>query len=292
MTRPQPPQILSDLYRDLRDRRLLIPVIALLVALIAVPVLLGSGTPATVPPAPVATIDLEDASAVQSAVFVEDTGVRNYRKRLEALKDTNPFNQKFAAPSPDEAAAAAETATATEAPTGSPTTPPDPPVDLSSAPGGGSLTDPSSSSPPAPTLPPSDSAGTPEDPDATVEDPDDQFRFYEGTANFVFGPLGETKRYEDVKRFVAFPNEREGVIAFLGLSVGNDRAYFLLSPQVVESDGDGSCSPKKPAPCQFLELSIGEERIIKAADPRSDEVTTYRLKLTATDIVEVADPRE
>ena len=92
MTRPQPPQLLTDVYRDLRDRRLLIPVIALLVALVAVPMLLGSKTPPPVPPAPAASVDLKDAAAVQSAVFVENASVRNYRKRLEPLKAKNPFD--------------------------------------------------------------------------------------------------------------------------------------------------------------------------------------------------------
>ena len=44
------PGILSNLYRDMRDRRLLLPALALVVALIAVPVALSSSSATTAPP--------------------------------------------------------------------------------------------------------------------------------------------------------------------------------------------------------------------------------------------------
>ena len=42
MKNVQPPQILTDLYRDLRDRRLLLPALALVVALSAFHMILSS----------------------------------------------------------------------------------------------------------------------------------------------------------------------------------------------------------------------------------------------------------
>ena len=85
------PKFVSDLFQDLKDKRLLLPVAALLVALIAVPMLLSSsGTETVVPPAPALADGGGDASAVESAVLVEQVGIRNYHKRLEALKQTNP----------------------------------------------------------------------------------------------------------------------------------------------------------------------------------------------------------
>ena len=100
------PPFANDLYRDLRDRNLLIPVVVLLVALIAVPVLLRSSAdpaaPAAVPvvpvepiasvpvvpaePAPAAasTIDDDSVSSIASALGV---GVRNcWSKGLLCLR--------------------------------------------------------------------------------------------------------------------------------------------------------------------------------------------------------------
>ncbi len=45
----QAPDFLTDLYRDMRDRRLLIPALALIVTALAIPVLLKTDPPAPVP---------------------------------------------------------------------------------------------------------------------------------------------------------------------------------------------------------------------------------------------------
>ena len=80
----------NDLYRDLVDRRMLVPVIALLVAIVAVPVLLKSEPPAPAPPA-AAAAPAEGTDEVSPAVLVSDPGVRDYSKRLSALKKKNPL---------------------------------------------------------------------------------------------------------------------------------------------------------------------------------------------------------
>ena len=82
------------------------------------------------------------------------------------------------------------------------------------------------------------------------------------------------------------PNDKAPVVAFIGLREGAERALFSVSSDVAETKGDGSCAPKKPAPCQFLTLEVGDERRFKFADGR-----TYRLKLLATHVVRIPDPR-
>ena len=90
----RPPQFLNDVYRDLRDRHLLLPAIALVVALIAVPVLLKSEDE-PVPPAAV-VVDRGSDSELTAAVLADNSvSVRNYKKRLAALKSTNPFKPAF-----------------------------------------------------------------------------------------------------------------------------------------------------------------------------------------------------
>jgi hypothetical protein len=283
----EPPKFLSDLYRDLRDRHLLLPVAAVLVAIVAVPVLLKSDSSAAPAPPPAAAGIPEEATAVAPAVLVDDAGVRDYRKRLAQLKATNPFEQKFELPTPDSVALQGSGG-GTEG-------------DVSpSGAGGGSgssvettVTD---------TLADADAAGASVTTDTTVTEPDGaevntetteetkppkpEVRFYAGRIDVTVGELGNAKRVDGVRYLDLLPSENKPVAAFLGLAEGGERAVFLLSRDVVETDGDGSCAPKKPAPCQYVTLQEGDEQTFKYADG-----TTYRLRLLKTHIVHVPDPR-
>jgi hypothetical protein len=93
------PPFLSDLYFDLRDRRLLPLVGLILVAIVAAPILLGGGTdePEPVSPPPAVTGGSLPASKTLSVVKAEP-GLRNYKKRLGHRSPTNPFKQRFAGP--------------------------------------------------------------------------------------------------------------------------------------------------------------------------------------------------
>jgi hypothetical protein len=89
------PAFLGDLYFDLRDRRLLPLVAVVLVAIVAVPFLLSSGSepkPAPVKPAP----DPASASASALTVVRATPGIRDYRKRLRGRTPTDPFRQPSA----------------------------------------------------------------------------------------------------------------------------------------------------------------------------------------------------
>ncbi len=92
------PELLNNLYRDLRDRRLLFPAAALLVALIAVPVALSSSSPTTTPPAP-APVEAGSgpAAATEPAVLAEELGMTAYQKRLNQLQTKNPFKRQYMA---------------------------------------------------------------------------------------------------------------------------------------------------------------------------------------------------
>jgi hypothetical protein len=95
------PDFLADLYYDLRDRRLL-PLIALVVvAIVAVPFLLGNNSEESVPvPAPGTAEGLESGGAKRSSLTVVEAtpGLRDYRKRLRGRTPTDPFAQRFTAP--------------------------------------------------------------------------------------------------------------------------------------------------------------------------------------------------
>ena len=91
------PPFLGDLYYDLRERRLL-PILALaVVAIVAVPILLGGGSEEEeAGPGPVGAI--AGASGTQASHFTvveSKPGLRDYRKRLARRSPTDPFKQRF-----------------------------------------------------------------------------------------------------------------------------------------------------------------------------------------------------
>ncbi|HET7122029.1 MAG TPA: hypothetical protein VFI17_12375 [Solirubrobacterales bacterium] len=86
------PAVVEDLYRDLRDRRLL-PLLGLvLVAIAAVPFLLSSRSePKPVPTHPPA---ITGTNASQLTVVRANPGLRDYRKRLRGRTPTDPFRKR------------------------------------------------------------------------------------------------------------------------------------------------------------------------------------------------------
>jgi hypothetical protein len=92
------PPFISDLYADLRDRRLLPLVALILLAIVATPILLsGSEEPEALPlPGPTAG---GSAPASKSLTVVKaEPGLRNYKERLAHRRPANPFKQRFAGP--------------------------------------------------------------------------------------------------------------------------------------------------------------------------------------------------
>ncbi|MEK6277193.1 MAG: hypothetical protein AABM29_04185 [Actinomycetota bacterium] len=95
----QSPQFLADLYRDLRDRRLLSIAIALIAGVIVVPIALSnSSNPPPPPPAPAVDALATNPTAPAVSVVASNPGLRDYRRRLAALGAKDPFEQKFVAP--------------------------------------------------------------------------------------------------------------------------------------------------------------------------------------------------
>jgi hypothetical protein len=270
------PQFLNDLYRDLRDRHLLLPALALIIALIAVPVLLKKPVEPA-PPVPAAAAPSASATAVTSAVLVDDTvDVRNYQKRLAKLKSKNPFAINIKVEQSGSGGSggggggstSTDTTASTTAPSGSPTTPP-------------TSTDVSTGTPTDTTTPPTsgDSTDTPTQP---------EIRFFAGRVDVTMGPIGKGRDYDNVKYLTFLPDDATPIAAFVGLtgSGRSESAVFAISSLAEVGDGDGTCAPHKPDPCQFLTLKPGESRYIKY------DGKTYRLKVRDTQVVAIKDPRQ
>jgi hypothetical protein len=258
---PQPPAFVQDVYRDLRDRRLLLPALALALAIVAVPVLMKvdpqpapSVAPAAVP---------EDAAAVSPAVLAEqELGVRDYRKRLAELKKKNPFEAKFQY-TPKQIAEQ----TAIQ----------EPPAPGADDRGGN---DDGGAQPPSTGIP--DTPGTPSFPppaDTTPQpEPEVETGLLVPEIDVRFGPVGDTKKIENVKLMKPLPGKNRAIVIFAGFGKTADTALFVISEDVVRTRGDGRCSPRAKN-CKFLTLEEGEARFLDYRN-RDGSTTKYRLKLS------------
>lgn len=92
------PAFLEDIYHDLRERRLL-PLIALVVvAIVAVPFLLGSSEQPAPPLPAVGAVAIggpQESDSSSLKVVLAKPGLRDYKKRLSHLNPKDPFRQHF-----------------------------------------------------------------------------------------------------------------------------------------------------------------------------------------------------
>jgi hypothetical protein len=283
----KPPLFLQHLYADLRDRRLL-PIVGLLVvAIAAVPVLLKSKVE---PPPPIAA----QTSAVGEtevptlpAVLAADPGLRDYRDRLGGLRSKDPFAQKGGSAAGTVAAVAASAALAEIA--GSEAA-----VDAAASAAGAST---ASAVDTASGSGKTSTSDTAESPDSTSGSGDgnagggdsgsgggsqtttEQVAF---RVDVEVGHPGDTDRRKNVKLLTVLPSQSNPVAMFLGASEDGRSAVFLISEDVGNTHGDGSCLPSA-AECEFLTLKPGQQRRF-AYGPEGEE---FVLKLVSIGLAPV-----
>jgi hypothetical protein len=278
MSKPKPPQFLSDLYADLRDRHLLLPALVLLVAVVVVPVALSQPAETTTPPAPAGG---DESSAIVPAVLADQpAGVRAYAKRLADRKSTNPFKQHFTSvPKGDQLQGASvpkgdqlQGASAVGTPAAS---------DTSGAATGTVAT----SEPTSTTSQPSTRA--PVDQPSTTPGGHRDGRHHVETHLFVhrvdvaFGTGGDMKRFNGVKILTGLPSG-EPIVTFLGTNDQGKKALFAVSPDVDSVDTEGRCTPS-PTTCTYLVMAAGETTKLHYVP----DDTTYRLRLLHVRTVEL-----
>lgn len=258
----------KDLYRDLRDRRLLLPAVALLIGVIAVPAVLSTSSSPSPPPPAAAS---GKATAAQPAVLAEEVGIRNFRQRLEQFKTKNPFKQHFRLPEPTSSAlegvpASGEVAggSAAEAPSTSATS--------------------SSTDTGAVSISGSSTTTTPDSSPPTTDTVTRITRLVTRKVDVKVGPTGNLERLDDVGQLDLLPDQSTPVVAFLGVSDDAKRAAFLVSTDVSAVGGEGSCVPD-PGNCQFITMKPGQ---VAQLDYTPDGLT-YKLKLARIHEVKVSD---
>ena len=243
-----------SLFSELMERRLWPVAVALLVALVAVPLLLSkpASDSTSASPAPPAAGLLSGNSAkvlgeTRPAVSVQaDNG--SIRKHVDRLDRKNPFIQQARGGS----GGGGETA---QLPTSATT--------------GGGTTPTSGTTPPTTTTP---TSTTP--------------KLYRYVAKVKFGKIGSTKsKSVDPGQFL--PSETNPVLLYIAATNDGDKAMFVVTSGAT-ARGDAECKPST-SDCQLLTMKKDNVEFIEVS-VSADEVVTYELELVDIVLKEVTNP--
>jgi hypothetical protein len=266
----KPPKILENIYRDLRDRRLLSIAIVLVLAIIAVPFLVkgDSDDGGTAGSTAVALAPLEGTEVLDPAVLAEEPVLRDFRKRLDTYRERNPFEQQMTGtPASLDDLSAEEDGGGTAVDGGGSSE--DISVDDLTGVDTGEIdtgeigSDDGGSAPPVP---------DPSDPDPVEPAEPPETTLVTTRIDVRMGTVGDTKKIKNVKPLDFLPERRGAVVEFVAGDFDLTRAIFIVSPDVLLSEGDGKCAPS-PQQCDFLALDVGQEHSFQYDGER------YRMKL-------------
>lgn len=314
------PPVLSDLYWDLRDRRLLPIVVLLIVAIIAAPILLNGGSDSTTPKrAPVIAVTGSTAKGVPLTVVEAQPGLRNPKQRFAHRKPTDPFKQRFTAPQLAKAEANAVapvgTPSSSSSPSGGGGGEEAPVVTAPEAPAGGgnegNASTPSSPTPPGTPSGPSERGGSgagggggakSEGGPSNESSPfpkggSDEMRYYLWTAKIQVAhtetaadgstALGEPEVRESVKSLTPLPGKKEPVVTFIGVDPRTENGLFVVSKEVTAMFGEAKCI-SGTASCELIELEAGFPETFEYGPAH----VRWKLKVIATQLVRVKKPGE
>jgi len=277
------PPFLADVYYDLRDRRLL-PVVALVVvAILAVPFLLG-GSEETAP-LPAATesaaeeAELEVIGGETLTVVQAKPGLRDYKKRLRGRTPTDPFIQRYTGlPAGAQLESTVETSPTASAEDSSEVTVTDEGDDVTveideptGEPGGGAS--------------PGSGSGGGQGGGADGGPHPDQFYAYRPDVRFGLAGSGELRKYTDLPLASLLPKENP-VLFFIGATETGDRVVFDVSSEVVMVKGGGKCVGGRQS-CGLLFLRQGEAVTVLTESTGR----TFQLAVDSIDFVPVERPK-
>jgi hypothetical protein len=277
----KPPDFLTDLYYDLRDRRLLLPIALVIVAIAAVPFLLGDPEPVEPPPAVDAGGGGRGTASANFTVVEAQPGLRDYRKRLGRRTETNPFKQRYT--SLPQAARLESTVssvssggesgevTVTE---GEVTEEKAPPSSGGGTGGGGSGGAPSGGG--------SDGGATARPFELVI---DVQISRTETTADGKEKTGGVDVR-KNVPVLTQLPGKKTPVVTTMGANFSKERLLFLVSHEVKAISGDYACITRGEI-CELLEVEPGMllEYVYEPSGAR------YAIKVTGVDAIPAREGR-
>jgi len=281
------PPMLADLYWDLRDRRLL-PLVALaVIAIAAAPFLLGGGSDEAAPPpgAPVTGGSASEAARAASLTVVEaNPGLRDYRKRLAGRTPTDPFHQRYTAPSRSGAVLGSESGNSSGSTVGTVTTDP--------ATSGPSTTGTTvTSSPPSAASPDETSSGG----GNAGGDGDGQSELSPGSRLFGFRPdvqfgvagSNDLAKHDEL-HLGGFLPRKDPILIFIGVTQNGKRALFDVSPQVASVQGEGACVGGVDN-CRILSLEEGQAVTLRLESSQTFRLVVVRIRFVEIDVPKKAD---
>lgn len=251
-----------NLWRDLVEKRLWPAAVVLLVALIAIPVVIGTGSskPASVPSAPGAGGAVPRSATAQ--VSLDQTTSAKLKSRAGKVRD--PFKPLHVVPQggsggtgKSAVAKAAEEikaagTTTTKTPTGT--------------------TTPTPTTTPTGTTPTGTSSG--------------DLIPLEWVARVRFGSHTAMKTYKNVAGVTPLPSSSYNLVTFLGVKKDTKTATFLVRSLTLVT-GDGTCQPS-PANCELLELPVGKSALLTRR-AGANGLKRYRIRLQGLRLRRMAD---
>lgn len=259
---------LSDLWHDLREKRLWPVALVLLAALVAVPVVLSKSSEEPPPPAPVATEartapeprDLKGLATVKLEESIAGKG-----SSLDTFDPSNPFRPpRKVLQSAEEADSAAgsgsgpSSAAATDGDTGSGDTSGGSQSIVKGSPGGPGG--------------PGDTGGGDTGGNTGGGGPTTTTTQYAYVIDVTFRANGRTRRIKGMERLDMLPSQASPLLLFLGVSPGAGNAVFLVD-STLDAAGEGRCKPSR-RDCAFVYLGAGSEH-----EFTDDEGNSYQLKI-------------
>jgi hypothetical protein len=226
----------KNVLSDLVEKRLWPVAIALVAALVAVPIVLGGGSDDAGTPVASATAGTATtAGTSQSEVISLEEQAAGKVQRAGSLK--NPFVQHHQ-PKVTTTSTTATTSTTSSAPSESSGS-------TGSAPAStGGTTDTPSTTKTTPTT-------TTKTPTTPAADSDDTYR-----VDLTFGESGAEKKHANVARLTPLPSSDNPFFVYLGLADDKQSAIFLVDADAVPT-GDGKCTPSDDS-CEQVALKEGD----------------------------------
>jgi hypothetical protein len=252
---------LSNLWRQLVERRLWPVAVLLIAALAGVPLVLAKEPEAEPAPAPQAAVDDSSSSELATEPIVAlATGEDRAKRRKVLGKAKNPFAKPAESEtSSDSGATAVDQANDTAANAGGG-------IDLTIGGGGSSTPAPSGGGPVGMPVP----APAPTEPDAKP------VRRERHSVTVRFGD-GDALDRMNVQKLEDLPLGEEPLVVYLGVADGGKSAVFLIDSSV-KAEGDGECMPD-PNTCETIHLSEGETEFFDVLDENGESIGEYQLNL-------------
>jgi hypothetical protein len=266
------PDFFLDIFYDLRERHLLPLVAILLVALVALPFVIGGSSSDSEAEAESAIATPSTALPSSKLVVAKAApGLRDYRRRLAGEHATDPFVQKYTGSDSEDGVG-----------TGS---------------SGGEESSSGSIETTEPTTEPSETTTTAPGEEGGGEPPEGgRLQYYSWAIDARVVPVSSGKGKDkpeasvrhDLPDMTMLPSRDVPALTFIGVTKDAKRAVMLVSDKVTGLFGDGVCIVGSEA-CQLIALEPGlPETVVYGADSRTYRIELLKLRLLKSDKLNVA----